>query len=281
MLVLGIDTATSTGSVGVLEVVASGRAAEVGDAAAPQTLLRAELSRPSGMAHGAELLPMVAECLAEARVEVAQLDGVAVSIGPGSFTGLRVGLATAKGLVFGSSASLVGVPTLEALAEAVVRRGAAAGAWPVASPDPPLICACLDARKGEVYAALFAAVAAPANQLDAAVQRLDEDRAEPVEALLGQIEHELAARRSTATAEVLFVGDGAERYRVAVEQRLGARAAILSSADVHPRGGVVAQLGAARLLAGRADDIAALAPRYARLSEAEKVRASRSGQAAR
>src|SRR5262249_61451594 len=81
-------------------------------------------------------------------VAIDELEAVAVSIGPGSFTGLRIGLALAQGLAFAGGIGCVGVPTLEALA------------WSAEAAPGTSICAAIDARKQEVYAALFTATAA-------------------------------------------------------------------------------------------------------------------------
>jgi hypothetical protein len=147
VLFLGIDTATRVGSVGLVraaiedgDVVASepGRIAD-----GCETL--AEVSRDTGLGHGIELLPLIDECLACANVSLEDVACIAVSIGPGSFTGLRVALATAKGLALGGTATLVGVPTLEAYAASVLPGW---GADEDALAAGTLVAACLDARKG-------------------------------------------------------------------------------------------------------------------------------------
>src|SRR5262245_52075822 len=92
--------------------------------------------------HARTLLPLIDAALAAAGVGLRQLDLLAVSIGPGSFTGLRIGLSVAKGLALATGLPVVGVPTLEAYALHV-------------GPRPGLICPVLDARKGEVYGAVF------------------------------------------------------------------------------------------------------------------------------
>src|SRR5207244_11208452 len=94
--------------------------------------------------HTASLPLLVERVLSDAGLVLEDVEGIAVSIGPGSFTGLRIGLALAKGLAFAGGLPLVGVPTLEALA------------WVVDAAPGTSVCAALDARKREVYAALFA-----------------------------------------------------------------------------------------------------------------------------
>src|SRR5258708_15090973 len=128
MLVLALDAATEGCSVALLsgdELIS--RFAE------------------GGRAHAQQVLDMVEAVWAEAEVSVARLDGIAASIGPGAFTGVRISVAVAQGLAFGAGLRVVPVSTLEALAFQVIRRGARHA------------LACLDARMGEVYWGCFAA----------------------------------------------------------------------------------------------------------------------------
>ena len=124
MLLLALDTSTELGSVAVL---ADGE-------------LRAEVAARVRGRHGETLLPMVREALRLAMVDKAELDRIAVGLGPGSFTGTRVGVATAKGLALALDLPIVGVGSLRAIA-----RGAPA----------PRISVAVDAHKGEVYAAVY------------------------------------------------------------------------------------------------------------------------------
>lgn len=94
----------------------------------------------AGQRHSSLLLPMVDSLLAEAELRLAGLDGIAVSIGPGSFTGVRIATAVGQGLAFGADLPVAGVGTLDALA------------W---SLEGDALLACLDARMGEIYAAAF------------------------------------------------------------------------------------------------------------------------------
>ncbi len=131
MRILAIDTATEACSAALL----------LGDA----VIGRYE---ESGKSHAQQILGMVNSLLAEGGVSLSMLDGIAVSIGPGAFTGVRIGVAVAQGLAFGADLRVVPVTTLEALALQAAQRGAA------------LIIACLDARMGEVYWGCFAGDAA-------------------------------------------------------------------------------------------------------------------------
>jgi tRNA threonylcarbamoyladenosine biosynthesis protein TsaB len=184
--------------------------------------------------HTASLPALIERVLGDAGVGVADVDAVAVSIGPGSFTGLRIGLALAKGLVFASGAALVGVPTLEALA------------CVAEEPAGTTVCAALDARKREVYAALFRAS-------DGVPRRLTADLALAPEALAARLE-----------PPCVVVGDAVDAYA----DVLGARATLRPFASHHPRGGVIARLGAARLAAGERADAGALEPTYVRAPDA-------------
>jgi tRNA threonylcarbamoyladenosine biosynthesis protein TsaB len=220
-MLLGIDTATWTASVALVD----------GDA------VLAERSLPTSGSHGFSLVPLIEEVLGHAGATTGDLRGVAVSIGPGSFTGLRIGLATAKGLAFAQRIPIVGVRTLPALALA-------------AGVQDGLVCPLLDARKGEVYAALVEIAAGQA------IVRRDEAAA-PLAAWLDVI----GDRACT------FIGDGVSI--VADSGRAVPQWTLLPFETHHPRGSVVARLGAERLGAGQSDDLAALEPLYVRPSEAE------------
>ena len=126
---LALETATDVCSVAVLR-----------DGA---VTAQASLHRPR--VHAEQLVPLVDNLLERAAVNRADLDAIAVSMGPGSYTGLRIGVSTAKGLAMALDAALIGVPTLEALA-ASVQPAAATG---------DVACALLDARRDEVYAAAY------------------------------------------------------------------------------------------------------------------------------
>ena len=127
MRLLAVDTTTSSGSVALLE----------------DRRLVGEIAGESGTTHSARLLGAVDHLLRSEGLAIADIGVFAVAAGPGSFTGIRIGLSTVKALAFASGKPVVPVSSLRALALKIVPAGA------------PLVCPVLDAKKGEVYAALF------------------------------------------------------------------------------------------------------------------------------
>ncbi|HEY8495224.1 MAG TPA: tRNA (adenosine(37)-N6)-threonylcarbamoyltransferase complex dimerization subunit type 1 TsaB [Myxococcota bacterium] len=199
---------------------------------------------PPGRPASEALLPSLLELLAAHGLEPAALDAIAVSIGPGSFTGLRVGVATAKGLAFGSEVAVAAVPTLAALAAKAAARGGPAA----------LVVATLDARRGELYAAAHAGddPLAPPRWGPAVV---------PLEAL--------ADRLAAEPGPLLLVGEGADALAAAVAARGGAPPRALAPPEGAPDATWVGRLGARLLAAGKGVAAAELAPVYVRRAEAE------------
>lgn len=177
MNLLGIDTSTAASAACVLR--SDGEAFEVEPA--PQRLA----ARPG---HASELMPAVADCMARAGLRWEQLDAVAIGVGPGPFTGLRIGVASARAIAQASGAELRPVSSLAALA-----AGASAAA------DGAPVLAVIDARRGEVFAALQA------------------DRDEVWEPLVAK-PADLAARIRDGAVAPLAAGDGAVRFRDVLEE---------------------------------------------------------------
>jgi tRNA threonylcarbamoyladenosine biosynthesis protein TsaB len=183
MRILGIDTATSTASVALIEngtVVAQ-------RISGPQNLNRKPASQLRKGNHAEIILPLVESLLREAQLDLRDISRFGISIGPGSFTGLRIGLSTIKGLVYGCSTPVAGISTLLANAARVTDHHG-------------LICSILNARKNEVYAALF-------RKDGDLLRRITEDSVAPATAILKTV----AALEGAGTC--LFVGDGAIAYR--------------------------------------------------------------------
>jgi tRNA threonylcarbamoyladenosine biosynthesis protein TsaB len=219
---LTIQTATPAGSVALTE----------------GSRLLGELFLDVRRPHGEWLLGAIDRLLAAAGLPVDNLDGFGVTVGPGSFTGLRVGLATVKGLALATGKPLAGVSTLQALA-----MQAPYAALPV--------CALLDARKQEVYAGTFV-------WQDGLPRPTGPERVLSPERLLGEL-----------TGPVLFVGDGATVYRTLIARQLGSQAHFLPAAYDPPRAAHAALLAAEVFAAGEAKPAAQVNPVYIRPSEAE------------
>jgi tRNA threonylcarbamoyladenosine biosynthesis protein TsaB len=213
-----------------------------GVALAEDDRLLAELSyEAKGNTRGGLLLPAVDRVLKQAGLAAGDLDAVAVSVGPGSFTGLRVGLATAKGLALGTGATVVGVPTLEALAEGYAHANVT-------------ICALLDAYRSEVYMALF-------RRQGNALERLSPDTVLSPEAVASAV--------AAVEGPVHLIGSGAARYREQLETALSGRACVTDEGlRAVPSAAVVARLGFRQLAGGNKSD-AEVAPIYLRRAEAE------------
>ncbi len=222
MILLGIETATPVCGV------ALGR----------EDAILVERSLNVGTHHVERLLPMVRDALAEAGLGLRDLDGIAVSIGPGSFTGLRIGLSTAKSLCWSAGLPLVAVPTLEAMA----------AQFPYAACP---VCPALDARKKEVYAALYDTSSGEPGVLTAPAAVL------PVPFV------------ASLAGPVLFVGDGARLYRREIVAALGEAARFAPAPLDRASAAAVAALGLSRLARGETEDLAGVEPIYLRKSEAE------------
>ncbi len=223
--VLGLDTASATAS---LAIVSHGR-------------ILAQLTR-SAASHGAELPAAVAEVVAKAALKLKDLHGIAVGMGPGSFTGLRVGIAYAKGLVLALECALIGIPTFDCLALAAFEQSLA--------PEGTLICPIFDARKGEVYANLYRARA----------DRLDKI-SQPLVIRLQSLYPELSDG-------VILIGDSkAKEASLSLSER-GIRSTVLDEVELNSRGRYVAALGAERMSRGEMDTPATLEPLYVRTAEA-------------
>jgi len=230
LLILSLDTTTRAGSVAIVR---------------DDTIL-AELTGDPAVTHGARLPSELQRALEAAEVRIAEIDLVAVGAGPGSFTGLRVGISTVQGLAFARGLKVVPVSNLDALAHESAER--VAGALPIG--------AWIDAQRGEVFATLYdpagRAVIVPPSSLS------------PAETLA-------TWRDVLGSQGVIFAGDGAVRYASVIRERLGDRA--------HLPEGASALAGVIGRLAAREPDRAvaphAVIPVYVRRPDAEIARDQR------
>lgn len=218
MRILAVETSSLAGGVALLD----------------DERLVAEYLLDVSVTHSERLMAAVERVLADARWTARELRGLAVAVGPGSFTGLRIAVSTVKGLALGLDLPIAAVPTLDAMAAALP--------W-AALP----VCPVLDARKGEVYASLY--------RWDGGAMRRDWDYlALPPEALAARL-----------TEPVIVAGDGAPAIR-------SPYARLVPPPRRLPSPACVGMLGLERLRRGDGVAAAALAPLYLRPSEAELKR---------
>jgi tRNA threonylcarbamoyladenosine biosynthesis protein TsaB len=222
MKILALDTAAKSCSVALTD----------------NGLLSAELTLLKDQTHSKHLMGVIHSVFEIAGFGVSDVDGFAVSIGPGSFTGLRIGISTIKGLAHALGKPVVGISSLKALA------------WQCVDQNH-LICPFLDARKGEVYWATY---------------RFDGAR----------LVQEMAARATAPKAALeiikepcVFIGNGAQLYRKQIITELGYFAHFVPTGQDILRASSIAFLSMERFNAKDTDEVAGLLPHYIRKSDAE------------
>jgi len=216
MKILGIDTSTPIGSVGLID----------GDKFVAEHTLNIV------KAHSSRLMPAIDQALKWGGLTVHELDACAVGIGPGSFTGVRIGVSTIKSLCYALQKPIIGVSTLEAIAYNLRYTNG-------------LICPILDARREEVYGAIFRG--------GKWLERQSEDLCMTIEQFLERTD-----------MPAVFVGDGLGKYADAVQKRWGEDVILADPIFNVPRGTNIARIGRERLLSKGPDDYFALTPNYVR-----------------
>lgn len=227
MYVLGIETATPVAAVAV---------------AGDEGILAERMVR-NNRTHSVNLLPMIKAVFEESEVDRAHLSGIAVSAGPGSFTGIRIGMSTAKALAQVWELPLVKISTLEALAYPLSGHGR-------------LICPILNARKNEVYTALYD-FSGSARECIAGPAALKPE--------------ELVQIIKTVRRPVTLIGDGVPAYFSVIKNGLEDLVFTAAQSASFPRGAAVAEMGLDALRSGLGCEPAAVLPDYIRPSEAEVV----------
>jgi tRNA threonylcarbamoyladenosine biosynthesis protein TsaB len=222
MYVLGIETSTTTGSVAVVSE----------DAVIAQYSLNIEVT------HSERLMSTVDRVLKDTGLTITDMGGYAVAIGPGSFTGLRIGLAAVKGLALVTGKPVAAVPTLQALA------------WNLPFTEY-LVCPMLDARKNEVYAAAY---------------RFEGNTLVHVMAEAALSLARLAERISEKT---LFTGEASHLFRKKISDLFGDRALFAPRAAMLPSAATVAEIGLDMIKRGKQADLDSVTPMYIRRPEAE------------
>ena len=226
MSILSIDTSSQVSSVAVLSA----------------ERVAAELSMQGALTHSETLMPHIGTALEMARVKKNELEGVAVSIGPGSFTGLRIGLAAAKMMAYALHIPLIAVPTLEALAHHTICEGVR-------------LVPMMDAQKGNVYAQEFA--------WEAGAAGLTLREAHPLVILPLS---EVLAGLAESPQPVLLLGDALQK-KTSTPLPSGVHLAPIHARM--PRAACVGLASLTRLARGAVDDPVTIAPLYLRRSEAE------------
>lgn len=233
MKILALESSAVTASVAVTE----------------DERLLAQSFQHSGLTHSATLMPMTADLLKNAGLTLAEMDVIAVAAGPGSFTGVRIGVAAAKGLAWPEDKPCAPCSTLASMA------------WQCAHMDGE-ICAVMDARRNQVYAARFSAAGGE-------LSRLSPDRAMGLDELSAEI-------KSSGKPQIL-VGDGAELcYNELTQRKLPCR--LMPPHLRFQTAWGVARCALSMAREGALVSAAAMAPSYHRLSQAERERQQREGQ---
>ncbi len=248
MKILGID---SSGLVASVAVVQDG------------TLL-GEYTTNYKKTHSQTLLPMLDELKKMIELDLGSLDAIAIAAGPGSFTGLRIGSATAKGLGMALEKPLVEVPTLEGLAYNLC--GAQA-----------LVCPIMDARRNQVYTGIYefvqedAEVPGAEGEIRTVLRTVMEQTAMDVRDLLKELER--------LGRQVIFLGDGVAVYRDLIRKECTVPYGFAPAHVNAQRAGSVAALGEVYYRQGRTVSAAAHQPTYLRKSQAEREKEERSAKA--
>jgi tRNA threonylcarbamoyladenosine biosynthesis protein TsaB len=224
MITLAIECATQTIGIAFLD----------------QKKILAELYLDTGRGHAEVLLPALEKLFLMTGLTAERIDLLVCTTGPGSFTGVRIGVSTIKGLALATGKPIVGVSTLEALAMNVF-------------PSRKLICPLLDARKNQVYAGLYRV--GP----DGYPEAVAPDRLTDIESLV----------KTLVAEEVDFVGEAAVLYQQQIFEGRARGSALQTCRCCRLNASAVGLIGLHRYQHGRIEDPLTFSPRYLRLSEAE------------
>ena len=222
MRILAVDTATTSCSVAIVD----------------KTSLLSEFILDREETHSKHLMDMIKASLRMSGLNFSDLDGFAVTRGPGSFTGLRIGISTIKGLAVALEKPVVGVSSLEALALQV-------------SYSRDLICPILDARKGEVYFSRY-------RFLNGHLKNQTKERVAPPDKAVDDL-----------SESCLFVGNGALLYKEIILEKMGKFASFAPLIQNTIRASTMAYLSMAKFEKNDTDDIEKISPYYIRKSDAE------------
>lgn len=229
----------------ILALDSSGLVATVAIVEEEQTI--AEYTVNYKKTHSQTLLPMLDEIVKMTELDLNTIDAIAVAGGPGSFTGLRIGSATAKGLGLALNKPLIHIPTLEGMAYNLYGTSA-------------LICPIMDARRNQVYTGLY---------------RFEGEELCVVEDQTAVSLDELAVRLNERKEKVIFLGDGVPVYREQLREKLTVPFTFAPANMNRQRAASVGLLGISYMRQGRTERAAEHAPDYLRVSQAERERAEK------
>ncbi|MEA1939725.1 MAG: tRNA (adenosine(37)-N6)-threonylcarbamoyltransferase complex dimerization subunit type 1 TsaB [Candidatus Caldatribacteriota bacterium] len=225
MKILGIDTSSKWSNLSVIE---------------DEEILIEYVVNGLHKKHSSILVQTIKKMLKNVDMKIGNIDGISVTIGPGSFTGLRIGLGTAKGLSYATSAPLFGIPTLDVLAYPLRKM-------------PYLICPILDARKEEVYYAVYRG--------GDNIRKIIDYKCESINQLLSNF--------LSSNEDIVFLGEGLTKYQDVIKKKIGERAMIIDSTISLIHASNVAFMGLEKFKKDKSDDIYSFSPLYLRKSEAE------------
>lgn len=233
MKILGIDTSGNTGSVAVCR----------------DGVVLGEYTMNFKKTHSQTLMVMVDSLLKLIETDITEIDAIAISEGPGSFTGIRIGSATAKGFGLALNKPLINVSTLEAMAFNL--RDVKCN-----------ICSIMDARRGQVYCGIY---------------KFDKDKAQTILEPSAMAMEELADIINETKEEVIFLGDGVPVHKELIEAKVNVPFSFACGNNNLQRGSSVALLGEKLYKDGNCVTASEHSPVYLRVSQAERERAERLG----
>ena len=222
MIVLGIETSSTCGSVAVVQ----------------DRKVLGELFFNTGRKHSTKIVPSITNLLSTVGLDKADLEGIAVTSGPGSYTSLRIGISIAKGLAYSLDIPLIGISTLQCVAfNSII--------------SPHLICSLIDARKGELYSALF-------RYNTGELERISEDQIVSIDYLCQAIDE-----------KTVLIGDGLYLYKSTFVDRINGLVLFAPEHLCYGRASSCAILGIDNFKKAKRDEVNTLVPKYIRQADAD------------
>lgn len=226
MKIMAFDTAVEVAAVAVIE----------------DNKLLGEYIINNKKKHSEKLMPLADNLLKDLSLSPADMDLFAVSIGPGSFTGIRIGVSAVKALAYATGKKIAGIPTLDAIAyNASIYNG--------------IVCPLIDARNNQVYTALY---------------RFENGKQQKITQYMAADIGEIIEKIKMAGENTIFIGDAAELHKDMILSQLGNQAHFMPGNLQIPRASAVAHLAYIKAVSGEADDLFELVPLYLRKSQAER-----------